>query len=74
MRSHTYLQQSLSAEDLKKNLMMAEIKPKLVALYLVLEGGVPNCILNYMYWLNNTAGMNHFKINNKSCHKVLRTY
>ena len=47
---------------------MVYIRPKLVALYLVLEGFVHNCVLNNMYWFNNKAGMNHLKINNKSVH------
>jgi len=54
--------------------MMVYIKPKLVALYFVVAGCVYNCVLNNMYWFNDTAGKNHLKINNKSSHPVLRSY
>jgi hypothetical protein len=66
----------LTLKDFKKRkgLMMFYIKPKLVALYLIVEGFVHNCVLKNMYWFNNTAGMNLLKINNESSLPVLRSY
>ena len=54
--------------------MMVYIKPKLVALCFVVAGCVHNCVLNNMHCFNNTAEMNHLKINNKSSHPVVRSY